>query len=112
MVLSDYKPILSYGVMGGQYQPVGHVHVLNNIFDYNMNPQEALDFPRAFHFNNTYMLELGIDKSVEDQLKKNGHETVRVNDTHGGGQAIMINWKEGLLIGGSDSRKDGFALGI
>jgi len=111
MVLSDKKPILSYGVMGGQYQPVGHVHVLNNIFDYNMNPQEALDFPRAFHFNNIYKLELGVDKNIEDQLKKNGHETIRVNDTHGGGQIIRINWKEGLLIGGSDPRKDGLAIG-
>ena len=111
MVLKDNKPILSYGVMGGQYQPVGQVHVLNNIFDYNMNPQEALDFPRAFHFNNIYKLELGVDKNIEDQLKKNGHETIRVNDTHGGGQAIRINWKEGLLIGGSDPRKDGLAIG-
>ena len=45
-------------------------------------------------------------------MKKNGHETIRVTDTHGGGQAIRINWKDGLLIGGSDPRKDGFALGI
>ena len=112
MVLSGNKPILSYGVMGGQYQPVGHVHVLNNIFDYNMNPQEALDFPRAFHFNNIYQLELGVDNNIEDQLKNNGHETSRITDTHGGGQAIRINWKEGVLIGGSDRRKDGFALGI
>ena len=112
LILNDNKPILSYGVMGGQYQPVGHVHILNNIFDYNMSPQEALDFPRAFHYNNIYLLESGVDKSIEDQLKKNGHETIRVDDTHGGGQAIRINWKDGLLIGGSDPRKDGFALGI
>ena len=46
-----------------------------------------------------------------DQLKKNGHETIRVNDTLGGGQIIRINWKEGLLIGGSDPRKDGLAIG-
>ena len=71
-----------------------------------------LDFPRAFHFNNIYRLEFGVDKKIEDQLKKYGHKTSRITDTHGGGQAIMINWKEGLLIGGSDSRKDGFALGI
>ena len=74
--------------------------------------QGAIDFPRAFHFNNIYQLELGVDKNIEDQMKKNGHETIRVTDTHGGGQAIKIDWKEGLLIGGSDPRKDGFALGI
>ena len=43
------NPILSYGVMGGQYQPVGHSHVLQNIFDFNLSIQEAIDFPRAFY---------------------------------------------------------------
>ena len=48
--------ILNYGVMGGQYQPVGQVHVLNSILDFNMSPQQAISFPRAFHFNNVYNL--------------------------------------------------------
>ena len=52
------------------------------------------------------------DSRVENQLKKNGHNTFRVNDPHGGGQAIRIDWKNGLLIGGSDQRKDGCALGL
>ncbi len=64
------QPILSYGVMGGQYQPVGQTHILNNIFDYGMNPQEAISFPRAFHFNDVYQLESGIDDKIENDLKK------------------------------------------
>ena len=48
---NDNEAILSYGVMGGQYQPVGQSHVLQNIFDFNMNIQEAIDFPRAFYLN-------------------------------------------------------------
>ena len=112
MVFNNYKPILSYGIMGGQYQPVGQVHVLNNIFDYDMTPQEAISFPRAFHFNNIYQLESGISKRTENDLKKRGHKTVRINEYLGGGQAIQIDWQKGLLIGGSDPRKDGYALGL
>ena len=113
MVCNDAnKPILSYGVMGGQFQPVGQTHVLNNILDYNMSPQEAISFPRAFHFNNIYQLESGISKRTENDLKKRGHKTVRINEYLGGGQAIQIDWQKGLLIGGSDPRKDGYALGL
>ena len=73
---------------------------------------EAISFPRAFHFNNVYQLESGISKRTEDDLKKKGHKTVRNNEYLGGGQAIQIDWQKGLLIGGSDPRKDGYALGL
>ena len=105
------KSILSYGVMGGQYQPVGQVHVLNNIFDFNMTPQQAISFPRAFHFNNVYKLEKEISHKIKDGLSKIGHNTQYIEDTHGGGQAILIDRKKGNLIGGSDPRKDGYAKG-
>ena len=105
------KSILSYGVMGGQYQPVGQVHVLNNIFDFNMTPQQAISFPRAFHFNNIYKLEKEISRKIKDGLDKIGHSTEYIKDTHGGGQAILIDRKKGNLIGGSDPRKDGYAKG-
>ena len=102
---------LSYGVMGGQYQPVGQVHVLNNILDYNLSPQQAISFPRAFHFNNIYKLEKSVPGEVMEGLKKIGHEVQYIDDTHGGGQAISIDRKKGNLIGGSDPRKDGYAKG-
>ena len=102
---------LSYGVMGGQYQPVGQVHVLNNILDFEMSPQQAITFPRAFHFSNIYKLEKEIAKEIKDGLSKIGHNVVHIDDTHGGGQAIQIDRLKGNLIGGSDPRKDGYAKG-
>ena len=102
---------LSYGVMGGQYQPVGQVHVLNNILDFEMSPQQAITFPRAFHFNNIYKLEKEVSKEIKDGLSKIGHTVVHIDDTHGGGQAIQIDRLKGNLIGGSDPRKDGYAKG-
>jgi len=105
------KAILNYGVMGGQYQPVGQVHVLNSILDFNMSPQQAISSPRAFHFNNIYKLEKEISKEIKDGLSKIGHNTQYIEETHGGGQAIKIDRKNGNLIGGSDPRKDGYAEG-
>ena len=103
--------ILSYGVMGGQYQPVGHSHVLQNIFDFGLNIQEAIDFPRAFVLENHYKLEKSIDRNIYDDLIKKGHNIEYSEETIGGGQAIFIDRKEGTLIAGSDSRKDGCAIG-
>ena len=102
---------LSYGVMGGQYQPVGQVHVLNNILDFEMSPQQAITFPRAFHFSNIYKLEKEVSKEIKDGLSKIGHTVVHIDDTHGGGQAIQLDRLKGNLIGGSDPRKDGYAKG-
>ena len=103
---------LSYGVMGGQFQPVGHTHVLNNIIDYNMNVQESLDFPRGFYFNDQYQLESGIKQSVKERLESVGHKIIDARAPHGGGQAILIDHSKGVLIGGSDPRKDGCAIGL
>ena len=103
--------ILSYGVMGGQYQPVGQTHVLQNIFDFNMNVQESIDFPRAFNLEGKYSFEKSIPKKILNELEKIGHIVSYTEDTHGGGQAIYIDRKEGVLIGGSDPRKDGIAIG-
>ncbi len=102
---------LSYGVMGGQYQPVGQVHVLNSIIDYNLTPQQAISFPRAFHFNNIYKLEKSIDEKIFNNLKEVGHNVEYIDGTHGGGQAIQIDREKGNLVGGSDPRKDGYAKG-
>ena len=109
---NEDKTILSFGVMGGQYQPVGQSHVLQNIFEFNMNIQESIDFPRAFYFNNEYLLEKTIPKKIFNELDDLGHKTKYINNSHGGGQAIYIDRKKGILIAGSDPRKDGCALGV
>ncbi len=105
------ETILSYGVMGGQYQPVGQSHVLQNIFDYGFSVQEALDFPRTFALNGKLKIEKSLDKKISNKLSDIGHKVINTDIGIGGGQAIKIDRKNGVLIGGSDPRKDGMALG-
>ena len=51
------ETLLSYGVMGGQYQPIGQTHVLQNILDYNLSIQEAIDYPRTFALDGLLKIE-------------------------------------------------------
>lgn len=111
MVTRNGRPVMPFGVMGGQYQPVGQVHVLTNIVDHGMDVQAAIDHPRALHYEGVYQLEAGVPEPVAQGLAKLGHKTVRVDEPHGGGQAIWIDAERGTLTGGSDPRKDGCALG-
>jgi gamma-glutamyltranspeptidase/glutathione hydrolase len=111
MLSKDGRCVMPYGVMGGQYQPVGQSQVVTNVVDFGMDPQEALDMPRSFHFDETCQLERGVSDQVEQDLQALGHATSRIDAPHGGGQAIWIDWDKGTLMGGSDPRKDGIALG-
>lgn len=111
MALRDGRCELSFGVMGGGYQPVGHAHVLTNIFDYGMDVQEAIDCPRTFHVGGRLDVERGVPAAVRDGLAALGHETVTPEMPWGGGQAIMIDYARGTLAAGSDPRKDGCAMG-
>ena len=103
--------IFSFGVMGGQYQPIGQSHVLQNIFDFDMSIQEAIDAPRAFALNGKLKVEKSIKTSTLNDLSRRGHDIEISNNSIGGGQGIMIDRKKGILIGGSDTRKDGLAIG-
>ncbi|MBU93308.1 MAG: gamma-glutamyltransferase [Chloroflexi bacterium] len=105
------EAILSYGVMGGQYQSVGHSHILQNIFDFGMDVQEAIDFPRAFNLNGKYIFEKSFPIDILEHLRNKGHDTIYTDETHGGGQAIFIDKSQGVMIAGSDSRKDGCGMG-
>ena len=104
------KPYLSFGVMGGHYQPMGQAHVLSNIIDYGMDPQESLDFPRSFYFDGVLECEQGIPENVKNELELLGHKVKTCDLPHGGGQVIEHNGP--ILIGGSDPRKDGCAIGL
>jgi gamma-glutamyltranspeptidase / glutathione hydrolase len=105
------RAVMPYGVMGGQYQPVGQSHVLTNILDYGCDVQEAIDMPRGLHYEGVYQLEDSVPAATVEGLKKLGHKTTSVVGPLGGGQAIWIDWDKGTLTGGSDPRKDGCALG-
>jgi gamma-glutamyltranspeptidase / glutathione hydrolase len=111
LVTKGGRAQMPFGVMGGQYQPVGQVHVLTNMLDYGCDVQEAIDMPRGLHYEGVYQLEDGVPAAIVEGLKKLGHKTTSVVGPLGGGQAIWIDWDKGTLTGGSDPRKDGCALG-
>jgi gamma-glutamyltranspeptidase/glutathione hydrolase len=102
---------LSYGVMGAHYQPMGHATVLTNMIDYGMDVQTAIDAPRVFIEGEQSALERGIPAATADGLRARGHDILVRQLPYGGSQAIRIDWERGVLIGGSDPRKDGCALG-
>lgn len=112
MTLKDDKLLHCFGVMGGQYQPAGHTHVITNMRDYGMDPQEALESPRVFwDEDGTVMLEPTLEPFVLEGLKAKGHPVGWTTSPHGGGQIIEIDHDNGVLIAGSDHRKDGCAMG-
>jgi len=110
MLMKAGRAVMPFGVMGGQYQPTGHAHFLTNLLDYRMDVQTALDFPRVFHDGKVCQVERGIPTSTKEGLTNLGHKVVPAVLPHGGGQAIWISEKDGL-VGGSDPRKDGCAIG-
>lgn len=118
MVFRDGTLLMSYGVMGGDVQAQGHVQVLVNLIDRGLNLQQAIDAPRVRYVSGRgVMMEDGLSEPVISALVGRGHERVLPGPgmTHralmGGGQAIMIDPATGTLLGGSDWRKDGMALG-
>ncbi len=117
----------SFGVMGGFMQPQGHVQVLVNMVDLGMWPQQALDAPRwmlaaqrgavgAEEPGGLIYVEEGWDFAVLAELARRGHHLAPVTGYHrglfGGGQIIVRQPETGVLIGGSDPRKDGCAMGF
>ena len=104
------RSVMPFGVMGGQYQSTGHARVLTNMLDFGMDPQSALDAPRAFSDAGILKIERGYTPEVRQTLSDLGH-TVDVPDTPlGGAQAIYMH-DSGVLEGASDPRKDGCAIG-
>jgi len=115
MVFKDGKFLMSFGVMGGDMQPQGHVQFLVNLIDFKMNLQEAIDLPRVRHLQGMEVyLEDGIPDEVTSALQEKGHQVIQGNPTvnqMGGGQAIYLDHTQNVLLGASDRRKDGCALG-
>ncbi len=107
----DGRCDMAFGVMGGGYQAMGHAHVVSNMIDYGMDVQQALDTPRAFFDGDKTMIERGMPAATVEGLKSRGHDVMVRPLPFGGGQVIRIDWERGVLVGGSDPRKDGCALG-
>ncbi len=111
MVLKDQKPWLSFGVMGGDMQPQGHVQVLLNLIDFGMNIQEAGEAPRFRHSAAGLALESAISPEARFGLSRRGHSIVTQIGMFGGFQGILFDQRSGVMMGGSDPRKDGLAIG-
>jgi len=123
-VTREGKPLFSFGVMGGDMQPQGHVQILLNRLDFGMDVQAAGDAPRWRHVGSstptgdqmndggTVWLERGFPQASIDGLRAKGHQ-VQIRATgFGGYQGIWIDEETGMLRGGSEPRKDGCALGF
>jgi gamma-glutamyltranspeptidase / glutathione hydrolase len=117
------KPWISFGVMGGDMQPQGHVQIVVNLIDFKMNLQEAGDAPRIYHTGSseptgqqmtnggTLHLESGFRTEVIQKLMSMGHTIQWDLGGYGGYQAIMWDEKNKVWFGASESRKDGQAAG-
>ncbi len=124
-VTKDGAPFMSFGVMGGDFQPMGHTQIIMNMVDFGMNLQEAGDAPRISHSGGSSPTgargstrgEISLEKNLmEDyqmvrQLMDKGHTVRYSRGIYGGYQAIMYDAKNKVYYGASESRKDGQAAG-
>jgi len=111
MIMKDGKPWVSFGVMGGDNQAQAHAQVVANFVDFGMHVQEAGDAARMRHGGQNLSLESGIGADVRKALEAKGHTIRDGRGQMGGYQAIFIDPRTGVLLGGSDLRKDGLAIG-
>jgi len=117
------EPFLSFGVMGGEFQPQGHVQIVMNIVDFGMGVQEAGDAPRwahegspeptgeKGHLPGTVQLESGFPLETVRQLMDMGHGVAWMLGGYGGYQGIRRDPQSKVYFGASESRKDGQAAG-
>ncbi|MCG2626218.1 gamma-glutamyltransferase [Bradyrhizobium sp. WYCCWR 13023] len=104
------RPVMAFGVMGGQYQATGHLQILSGMLDRGMDIQQSSDAPRSFAFDGAVTLEPTIPGAVADDLIGRGHRVVWADEPLGGYQAVHVDTSRGVMFGASDHRKDGIAL--
>lgn len=110
MLKQGGRVTMPFGVMGGAYQPCGHARFVCNMVDYGLDLQAAIDAPRCFSGGEGLQIERGYSDAVRAELAAMGHQVSVAHEPIGGAQAIFIG-EDGVLIGASDPRKDGCALG-
>ena len=114
MITKDEKLYWSFGLMGGDMQPQGHVQLVTSHIDGGLTVQEAADRPRWRHSHDKVFLEWGHSAATVDALKSWGHKVSLGGGPasgYGGAQIIMVDPETGTYFGASDPRKDGAALG-
>lgn len=125
--MKDGNPWFSFGVMGGEFQPIGHVIILTNIIDFGMNVQEAGDAERWLHTGSTeptapfsdmltdggkVQVESAMDPAVVEELRRRGHDVAVGEGFYGRYQGILRDRQRGVYFGASESRVDGQAAGF
>ena len=105
------KVVMTFGVMGGSYQPMGHLEVVVNRLVHGMDVQATLDFPRLMPLMGMVDTEETVPQKVLAGLHAKGHRLVASGSPLGSGQIIEIAHEGGVLSGASDFRRDGMALG-
>jgi len=122
-ITKEGEPWLSFGVMGGDFQPQGHTQIVMNLIDFGMNLQEAGDAPRWDHTGNStptgieaesrgeIRMESGISDKTRRGLKERNHQIGFAKGVFGGYQAIMWDKENKVYRAASESRKDGQAAG-
>ncbi len=123
MALKDGEPFVAGGTPGGDGQPQWNVQMLSLMLDHGAGPQDAVDYPRWTSIPGTDVATIGKpvevrlesrfpDRTVKD-LRRRGHKVHVVGEWGGGGgaQIIMKDPRSGALLGGSDGRVGGLALG-
>ncbi len=114
----DGQAVMSYGVMGANMQPQGHMQTLVRMLDYQQSPQVACDAPRwRYNAGLEINVESAMDKATVQGLAERGHRMEVINDSYqdfGAGQFI---WRAGDpkvdgYIAASDARRDGQAVGF
>jgi gamma-glutamyltranspeptidase / glutathione hydrolase len=112
------QPVMSFGVMGGNMQPQGHLQTLVRMLDYQQSPQAACDAPRwRFNAGLQINVEQQMPAATVSELKARGHQMDVINDSYqdfGSGQFI---WRAGDparegYVAASDSRRDGLVAGF
>ena len=109
-ITKNDKAIGPFGVMGGFMQPQGHMQVISNMIDYKMNPQDALDAPRwQWVKGKTFSVEASLNHDVVRQLSLKGHLVQMTPEvgSFGRGQ-IILKTENGVYVGGTESRTDGY----
>jgi gamma-glutamyltranspeptidase/glutathione hydrolase len=93
---------------------MGHAHFLSKVLDYGLDVQQAIDLPRVMPVSGTTQVEAEhtLDRLTAAELERRGFRIIPAEDPIGGAQAIQIDWRNGTLLGGSEPRKDGCALGF